>query len=79
MSRESSFPSENGGLLVICTDSPAAACVDGEREYLRWHVGDGRMFGIVKNSRELRSWLRRALRRLESDARRGKRKLKGAD
>ena len=44
---------------------------DSNREYpdfLQWHVSPDHMFGIAVNSKEVQSFLRNALKRLEKDA-----------
>jgi len=69
---ELTLQSDNGGSLQIVADS--------NREYpdfIKWHTGPNAVFGVVTNSAKARRWLRSALRRLEKDAARRKRKANG--
>lgn len=56
-----------GGIKVVGSGSEAA---------LSWWVGAGSVYGIEDNSPALRSFLRKALRRLEAEAKPKKRRRK---
>jgi len=52
----------NGGGALVCVH-------EGEHGlYLRWNVGQGRMFGVAENTPETREFLRNVLERLEKEA-----------
>ena len=55
----------NGSMIEICDeDNKDYPC------FISWSLGTSSMFGTYENGVELRSFLRKALRRLEADQRR---------
>ena len=58
-------------MLRLETTSGVLECAAEEdhRSYLRWHVNQGRTFGIAANTPEIREFLQKVLGRMEKESR----------
>jgi hypothetical protein len=55
---------DNGGELTVAKEATGSTPL----EYMHFNATQGHMYGVVANSPKLRSFLRKALRRLELNA-----------